>query len=566
MKRPLLIILSLAWFLSAASAKVINVRSCSQDDFEDAYYRQSVPGDILVLPAGTGTWGASSRPNEGVIYIITNVTVIGQGDSTVITLADTGKTYANGVIAVWGQATFARMKIIGSNANPVTAFQIVPYTNTGGAPYSEPGKGISFTGGFRLTDITYVGGQGPTADAYFAFVSQGIENGLIDNCRITGRNGSAELILGRGINNAGLLDAPFGSANNVFIEDCTFNGTGYVCDANSLASFVVRFNTINGSNKVDGHGLASNSPPRSFRSLEVYRNRWTGGGTSATAIEIRGGTAMIFDNTSDFAGASAAGDRFFLTDYGYQGLWPNFGVQVASVTAGNPTTITTVAPHGYANGMPVVVTVTPTTPPIANAFNITVTGPSTFTIPFATTVGATIPLNSNQGNTTIYMTPANYPIKDQVGVSKDPKTAGGDPAYIFNNRKGGVVWTRNSSPIAASAITTYQVQTSNPSATFTDTDLIQSNRDFFSEAGFDANTGVSTGTKAQMLAFTPSVVGYGWWVTDEGSWNKKLPANTSGQLYTWRGVATGWQLKYTPYTYPHPARLPIPASNLRFNP
>ena len=53
-----------------------------------------------------------------------------------------------------------------------------------------------------------------------------------------------------------------------------------------------------------------------------------------------------------------------------------------------------------------------------------------------------------------------------------------------------------------------------------------------------------------MNAYTPSVAGYGWWVTDEGSWNTKLPANTSGRLYKWTGSA--WTLFYTPYTYPHP--------------
>ena len=41
-------------------------------------------------------------------------------------------------------------------------------------------------------------------------------------------------------------------------------------------------------------------------------------------------------------------------------------------------------------------------------------------------------------------------------------------------------------------------------------------------------------------------------MTDEGSWNSTLPANTSGQLYTGNGSA--WGLKYSPYTYPHPLR------------
>lgn len=558
MKRFLLSAIIAGLLLPAVFGKIINVPDLSQSAFENAYYNQSVPGDIIVLPAGTATWGNSSRPNQGVIYIITNVTVIGQGDSTVITLDNTGKTYANGVIAVWSAATFARMKIVGSNVNPVTAFQVSPFTVPTNASdaYAAPAAGVVFNGGFRLTDITYVGG---TSDGYFAYISSGVNYGIIDNCRISGGTGSAELIFGRGPTNAWQTNAPLGGANNIFIENCTFGGSGYVCDANSNANFVVRFNTINGANKADGHGLASNTPPRSVRSMEIYNNQWTGGGISATAIEVRGGTAMIFDNTSSLAGA---GDRFYLTEYGYQSTWANFGFSITSVTAGNPTTITTASPHGYTSGLPVVVFCPGTTPAIANAYNITVTSPTTFTIPFTTTVGG--PQAAGTSNATTFTTPFVYPITDQVGVGKDPKVAASEPAYVWNNLKNGTPWSRSLNSVNSSAITTYRAQTSNPTATFTERDVIQANRDFFADAGFDTATGVSRGTKAAMLAFTPPITGYGWWVTDEGSWNKKLPDNTSGQLYTWTGSA--WALKYTPYTYPHPSRLPIAPTNLIVNP
>lgn len=53
-----------------------------------------------------------------------------------------------------------------------------------------------------------------------------------------------------------------------------------------------------------------------------------------------------------------------------------------------------------------------------------------------------------------------------------------------------------------------------------------------------------------MLAIKPTKVGVGFWVTNEGSWNTRLPANSSGRLYSWNGSA--WALKYTPYAYPHP--------------
>jgi hypothetical protein len=118
--------------------------------------------------------------------------------------------------------------------------------------------------------------------------------------------------------------------------------------------------------------------------------------------------------------------------------------------------------------------------------------------------------------------------------------------------------------VTMGAVTTYQTRTSNPSATFTEADVIQSNRDFYADAGFDVNTGVSRGTTAQMNALVPSFAGYGFWVTDQGSWNTTVAANTSGLLYVWNGSA--WVLKYTPYIYPHPLRTPRAPSALQLGP
>ena len=95
MNRFLVLLFAAGLWVTATQGKTIVCPTCSQSDFEAAYYTQSAPGDTIVLPAGSATWGNSSRGNQGVIYIITNVTVVGQGDSTVITLDDSGKTYGS---------------------------------------------------------------------------------------------------------------------------------------------------------------------------------------------------------------------------------------------------------------------------------------------------------------------------------------------------------------------------------------------------------------------------------------------------------------------------------------
>jgi hypothetical protein len=143
-------------------------------------------------------------------------------------------------------------------------------------------------------------------------------------------------------------------------------------------------------------------------------------------------------------------------------------------------------------------------------------------------------------------TSSDYPIDDQVGVGEDPKVAASEPFYVWNNSLvNGSLWLFSNSPYGVSLA-----------------GVVNPDRDYFQQGStFDGSSGVGRGTKAQMLAIIPTKPGVGYWVTDEGSWNITLPANTSGQLYTWNGSA--WVLKYTPYTYPHPLRKPVGPSNLR---
>jgi hypothetical protein len=81
---------------------------------------------------------------------------------------------------------------------------------------------------------------------------------------------------------------------------------------------VVRFCTINGPIKVDGHGKASNTPPRGVRHMEIYCNAWTCKDNFWLTVEMRGGTGHIFSNT-------AAGGTFMLREYGADGSYPNLG-------------------------------------------------------------------------------------------------------------------------------------------------------------------------------------------------------------------------------------------------
>ena len=78
------------------------------------------------------------------------------------------------------------------------------------------------------------------------------------------------------------------------------------------------------------------------------------------------------------------------------------------------------------------------------------------------------------------------------------------------------------------------------------------------KTGFNGTAGIGRGP----IASRPDTctTGVGYWATDQGSWNTKLPANTSGSLYKCTAPNT-WTLYYTPYTYPHPLRTGSPSSS-----
>jgi hypothetical protein len=235
---------------------------------------------------------------------------------------------------------------------------------------------------------------------------------------------------------------------------------------------------------------------------------------------------MIFKNTNP---SSAGFGGMVLTDYGYQSVaWPNFGSQW--MTPNN-------YPIADQIGVGPDTLVNATTITAGKMYEIATVGSTSWTSlgASANTVGVRfISTSSGSGTGTAYTTPA-----------------GVEPVYLWNNVKNGGLWVRNTDSVHASAIAAY-------GSSFTERDLIAENRDFFAESGWDSGAtgaeGCRTGTTAAMNAYTPSVVGFGWWATDQGTWNQSSGSFSGyqGKLYKWTGSV--WSEYYTPYTYPHPAR------------
>lgn len=270
--------------------------SCSLSDVQTAINAASA-GDTVVIPDGScvSDWGTSGA----YLQVDKAITLRGYGDTTVLTLASTAGTYSSATIRISAAATLRDFKIQTQESGGCkTAFSM----GTGGD--------------WRLTNITYVN-RTTTIDGYFAYINE--VYGLIDNCDITGNAGTNELIFAKGPTDSWQTVHSMGGSDNLIIENNYFRGSGYVTDCNANSRCVVRYNTINGQMKADGHGKASNTPPRGVRHMEIYQNHWTPTAGFYNTVELRGGTGRIFNNHS-----STTQTAWQFREYAATALWSNF--------------------------------------------------------------------------------------------------------------------------------------------------------------------------------------------------------------------------------------------------
>jgi hypothetical protein len=112
--------------------------------------------------------------------------------------------------------------------------------------------------------------------------------------------------------------------------------------------------------------------------------------------------------------------------------------------------------------------------------------------------------------------------------------------YSFHNLSNGTELPMTSGPANACGVT-------------------ENNNWWNYKASFNGTVGIGRGP----IASRPNTctTGVGYWATDQGSWNAKLPTNTSGILYKCTAPNT-WTPYYTPYTYPHPLRTGSSSSSI----
>jgi hypothetical protein len=258
---------------SYLKADTIVAASCSQSDVQAAINA----ADTVIIPAGICTWTSP--------VFIENKSIFIQGagiDQTVII-----------------------------NAVPKTDHRDTPFWIEGAE--EKP---------FRITEMTFQGGgSGGNSDFGAIFVGGTRKNWRIDHCKFDNLNGRAIRIGGKtfGVidhcqfnmktqaiyvanDNDGSWRSPLslGTSDAVFVEDCNFifvgNGTMAAIDGGGGCRYVFRYNTCTGIHVIN-HGTDTSGIIRSAFSVEIYHNALTHSNNWFSAVHLRGGTGIIFNNT-----------------------------------------------------------------------------------------------------------------------------------------------------------------------------------------------------------------------------------------------------------------------------
>lgn len=589
-KRLLAILLFAAAVKLSAYTKVgsVYVTDGSQADIALAYTAM-VSGEAIGLPPGpitlgTGGWSLSLSKS--------NITVQGAGPGvTVVTAAANAPSGDAGVFRIYGDSI---------------TIENFTWRN------SATGNSVSFVNGsgadnFHLSNIEY---DGLNRSARFLFGGQ--LTGLVDYCTFV--NAAGEYIFFRGQPDAWSQDFAYfaGQANQIVVERCSFDGTGYT-DSNSNGAITYRFNTLLFSIKLDDHGIASNSSPvRGARWSEMYCNLWTyTGGSSWPAIEKRGGGGMVWGN--NVLSSNLIKGSFVFTDYCMTGQWAPMN-RIYATPFNYP------IPDQIGVGPGAVGSQVGGAEPVyffdnikgnarANLHNLGFNLLTRTTNDAGYAVGATSITTENNGQ----------PSGNGIYAGNYFTLPGDTTLYRFTSSPGGAMpatftFTPGlTNPIAAGSkalmtmnmYTTYSGQIDVYGSTFSWQQVIGPDRDYFAQgATFDGSSGVGIGPKSAILApagIVGTKVGVGYWATDEGNWNQSVSGTVSvttikrwdyveitsvgttdfgamgapagygvgtrfvarnagtgsgmvkaaqGQFYTWNGSA--WALKYVPLVYPHP--------------
>jgi hypothetical protein len=596
---------------SAAFAGTYTANSCSQGDVNDCINgtggtcvggaHTAVDGDIINIPSGSCTWtsGITVPSSIGITIIGSGTPNVGAsttgassscGSGTTITLS--GGFTAFGMTPTYGNSTTRLSCLtITYSSGAAIGFKILGTCTSSGCPNLRMDN-LTFSSwaGHINAGISY--GIGAVGNM-FGVLDHNIVNGTANNyLQLVEVSHAGYLGVGQYGDNAWHLAESYGTANFLFIENNQFNTSGCCENEGSAGGLgnqggsrvVVRFNTYANMDHLNFpmgfHGTESSGRPRSVRAIEYYDNAWTCAAATdcISGPGVRGGTGLIWGNTSSIPSGSDLQQFFTLTTYRVQGSpggWPacdgnaaydtNDGTTYYSGTIGSfnsgTNTITVSGSPGWItnqwspNGAPYSVhDVTQIT-----GAEISANGAGTLTLNGAVNAGAggawtpaggdsiqilratvCIDQAGGRGAGTLYTGTGGNGLPTPVSAASEVAS----PTYTWNNSFSG----GGSAP--STAVVSF-------------TSRVINKRDFYMEnvsqaaqssatTPFDGSTTIGMGHGTLANQPTTCTTGVGYFATDQGTWDQ---GGAGGVLDLCTATNT-WTTSYTPYTYPHPLTQP----------
>lgn len=267
--------------LLSAQPREVTAASCSVTDIQAAV--DSLPaGGIVHLPAG-------QAEAIGTIRLSGGVSLIGAGRQRTKLFRGPASDMMKSTPVISAD---------GDNGKPIriSGLNIVGFLDPASAGWDS---GISLRNAidFRISDcrVQRFGASGISVS--------GLSRGVIDHClfvdnfkKTINNVGYGVVVMGTG---QWRPDLVAGSADSVFVEDCEFIGQRHAIASNGGARYVFRHNFIHGndnSQAVDCHGPGYGSA-HGTQWIEVYENQIEKPVGGSTAMCLRGGGGVVFNNT-----------------------------------------------------------------------------------------------------------------------------------------------------------------------------------------------------------------------------------------------------------------------------
>ncbi len=270
----LLLLIAMAVNASAATIAI----PCTFTDIKTALLT-AAEGDTIIVGPGSCVWASQ-------IDLLSNKSFTFKGSGTnQTTLVSASLSYCLGIDTT------------STNLFTVSDFNCVGHANnsggffaTGNNPPAVPTKGPTHFYNLQMTNVLYRGLTVGYTDSF----------GLIDHCYFKSMPGNPQMIsFGGNEYNSWSTPNPIGTTNACYVEDCVFDngsnaGNGFF-DSYNGSQLVWRYNFCSGNAPSGVHGY--DSQYTSARTWEIYNNVFTNITPIVLAIELRGGTGVVFSNT-----------------------------------------------------------------------------------------------------------------------------------------------------------------------------------------------------------------------------------------------------------------------------